>query len=170
MKEFIFCILITFFLFSCSSVDDPLSQEQYISITLTYKDSVETLKIVDKSFSPVDGAKYFDTSTAKYTSIMLSDRTDNEPYFLSVIFPGDTIGNYDWTIPYNSILIQKSKEERIPILININGQTNVTTYGSIGERVEGNFNGVVRNFSSADIININGDFSVQRVDDYNSDL
>ncbi len=170
MKEFIFCLLITFFVFNCSSVDDPLSQEQYISFTLIYKDSVETLKIIDKSFTPIDGATYFNTNDAKYTSIRLHDQTENEPYFLSLTFPGDTAGIYDWTIPWNSILIQKNKDVRAPILIIINGQTNITTYGSIGDRVEGNFNGVVRNLSSADTINIHGDFSVQRVNDYNSDL
>ena len=172
MQKKYICLLLILFLASCLFVNDsnsPLS-EQYITFKLSFKDSIETLIIVDSSLSSLNGATYFNGRTSQYTNIRLQNGNDNIPNFLSISFPSYHIGKYNWLDRPTYILIQKDKDELPPLLFPISGQTNVTIYETIGGKVEGNFNGIVRKAFSRDTINISGEFSVQRLDDNYPDL
>jgi hypothetical protein len=168
MRKCIFYLIITLFLISCSSVNDSIHQEQYISVTLTYEDSVETLKIVDNTFLQGQGATY--SVNSDITIINLIDLTADKPIGLNISFKGQATGEYDWTILHSSYLMTINKNNLVYSLITISGQTNLTKYGAVDGRVEGNFDGIVFDTSSRDTLNVIGEFSVRRQKDFNPDL
>ena len=157
MKKILISIVIVFFALSCSSINDSDSDkdEQFISIILSKDNFEDTLGIVDTSF--LTGAIYFPVDSIGYTSVSLFNYLDAEPYHLSIAFPGNQVGMVNWSNSrWNLIHILKKEGDPIPIYITYDGYTDITRYGSIGERIEGSLYGLLVEMSTRDTLAVEG--------------
>jgi hypothetical protein len=97
---------------------------------------------------------------------LFSDSND-EPRHMSLAFQGNKIGTLDWSSSsWNLISIDEDGIPGPPIYMTHNGQTTITKYGSIGERVEGTLSGIIVEMTTRDTLTANGEFSVIRIKDF----
>jgi hypothetical protein len=164
-------LAITLTAFSCLT---PLSgdgekDEEYISFALTGANVAKTYKITGASLA--GGAIFFTKNN--YTSISVNNDPDKKPHRLGVTFPGKGAGRYEWTpFSMNLIAIDEDGQPPYPLFIPHEGYTEVTEYGSVDEKIEGNLAGILievhnGDFYLNDTLNISGTFSVYRRADYN---
>lgn len=159
----------------CSGLDNDDATLQYIQVTFSHPDSTEHYKIED--FSAFPGAVYYKPPIASFlanadslgfTSAGLFDFSGSIPFHISVSFTGNSEGTFYWNSDSleSTYIFQKNQEEFGILFRMLEGYTNVTKYGAIGERLKGRFFGTVLNTETADTVILDGDFSVIRGKDF----
>jgi hypothetical protein len=98
-------------------------------------------------------------SSLSVTGVQLKYTINTDTLNLLIYFPGQATGTYQWVTADNFVVLFISpagKEYRNKVN---SGTTNVTAYGSTGQKIEGNFEGAVINKSSPyDTIQVKSSF------------
>ncbi len=114
------------------------------------------------------------TSTDQMTACVIYGATGNDSLLIVIEFPGKSTGNYQWqAFTQNSsnvngvaVNVYNSKGTNNYFIPAAGGKTNVSTYGSVGQTIEGTFNGTIQDaVTSSTTITISGSFKVLRVPD-----
>ena len=103
-------------------------------------------------------------TVSHFTSVTCYAPTTDSLY-LSVAFPSNTTGTYNWTLGTNSYSIVILYINGAEYYSYANGQTNVTKYEGAGGKIEGTFSGYLHSMTATDSINVSGSFSGTRVTD-----
>ena len=170
-------LIISFIIFQCSSLFDSEAENQYIRLTLSGENVNEKLFIEDNS--TVQGVVYFNVQddvygspinggdSLGYTQAGLFDFSGSTPFHLSVSFPGKKTGTYEWLARgfEGRITIQRTSDIYSEFK-NLQGHIQVDKYGDIGERVKGSIFGTVVELSSNDTLQVTGEFSLIRKNDF----
>ena len=170
VKKLIILFGILSFIFGCSSINESEQDDQFISITLSGDNYSKTLRIDNSIRSGAmyvtDSQVYPYTDSLNYTLLTLFNSEDAEPYYISMTFPGKEEGIFNWTNSISSLLIIQLTEGFGTGFLNLQGTTEVTKYGSVGKRIEGNISGALLETSTQDTINVIGEFSLIRDNDF----
>ncbi len=173
MNKFISIIFSFFFIIyflSCSSntssETEPNKDNNKITITIDgggYTNDEYELSVTNSFIN--SGAFFY--ADSNFTECRIYGTSGSIPHSVDLFFSGDSIGLYDIQpiFPsYNYIIMQLSSNPII-MLNPISGQIQITNYGEIGQRIEGNFTGDFIKRSSFDTLNVVGTFSFIRNDD-----
>lgn len=171
MKIFYFIpfIVITFILMSCN--EDTISDNNKgtiahkVTITLNGGDFSNETHTIETPLFISSGATLDTASISTYCKVYGSP--EDIPYSVDIVFPNQEIGSYSWEglLQYSFINIQltSSSSGFNQLISTTDGKTTITSYGKVGELIIGNFNGDFIQRSTYDTVNINGNFSIQRI-------
>ena len=170
VKKLIILFGILSFIFGCSSINDSDQDDQFISLSLSGSNYKKTLRIDNSIRSGAmyvtDSQVYPFTDSLAYTLLSLFNSEDAEPHYISITFPGKEEGLYEWSRSISSLLLIQLAEDFGNNFFNLQGSTEVTKYGSIGKKIEGNISGTLLEISTQDTINVIGEFSLIRGNDF----
>ena len=99
------------------------------------------------------------------TAVQFSGKVDNDTLYMAIIFKGNNTGTFSWNDETGIILYKSTSTGYYTYLGTSQGTSTVSTYGSVGNKVEGNVNGKLIEASSLAEINITGNFSAARIPD-----
>lgn len=162
-------------LIACSSSIDPDTDNQYIRIYFYYPDS--TLHYIIEDDATVQGAIYYvpyelsflaNADKLGYTSAGLFNFSGGTPFHIGVSFTGKGTGVYYWNDDSleSMLVFQETDSAFDQSYLFYSGKTEVTKYGKVGERVKGSFSGNAILKSTSDTLEIFGDFSLIRRNDF----
>lgn len=166
----IFSFLFIVYFLSCSSNKstevEPDPENNKINFILNgggYLNSQYELSI---SNSFINSGAYFHTDSV-YTACHIYGYPSSVPHSCELYFSGDSIGLYELqsTFPSHNYIMINLLFNSADRLYPISGQTEVTHYGEIGQRIEGNFAGDFLIRSSFDTLNVVGTFTFVRNED-----
>lgn len=165
MKTLMYITVIVSFIFliisgckdDSTSTTGPTQQEEVNKITFN-GGGYSNLSVIPSSTF----AGYL--SSIGMTSVQFTCLVNSDTLLLITYFPGQTTGTFSWSTANTYailFLIPSGNEYRNTAN---SGTTNVTTYGSTGQNIEGDFNGnVVRTAAPHDTVRIScPKFSVKR--------
>lgn len=115
------------------------------------------------------------TLTQGYSSFLTSDhetyaafwrKTANDSVYVAFQFTGSSSGTFNWRAEnYDAAVIMMNDDNALLYLAASEGKTNVVTYGTVGQKIEGTISGRLVEVSTMDEIIISGTFSIERGSD-----
>ena len=156
-------ILSVMFFYACSSdSDNPIDPNNVTNSTATL--TLNGSGYTNKSVTLSNGLAEYSVSDT-VTAVQFSGKVDNDTLYMAIIFRGNNTGTFSWNDETGIILYKSTSTGYYTYLGISQGTSTVSTYGSVGNKVEGNVNGKLIEASSLAEINITGNFSAARISD-----
>lgn len=104
------------------------------------------------------------------TAIIFSGTLNSDSLLLYIMFKGNQGGVKPWDNDNSGVWLYQKKSSGSTYYLSDSGgsgSTNISSYGSVGGKIEGSLNGKIVEPVSSDEVTITGNFSATRVPDVN---
>ncbi len=113
------------------------------------------------------------SSTDQVTNCIFYGKSGSDSVLVVVAFAGTATGNYQWeefnqnSSFMNGVIVSfyNSSGNNKYCVPKATGQTSVIKYGTVGQTIEGSFNGSTQEIVSSSVISVSGSFKATRVPD-----
>ncbi|MGE5621057.1 MAG: hypothetical protein ACM3U0_00655 [archaeon] len=175
-KKHVFSVLVfsVFLLVSfqgCSKKDsNPAAPEEKTNpyftgtATLTLNGSGYSNKVLSSNTSTAGYSdEYKGTVVVAYVSAASDSAT------AMIVFPGKATGNFSWkgivteenVARWDGVSLTYGVEK---IYVPVSGETKITSYGNVGQNIEGTFSGKMKEMTSGNEVSVSGSFKSKRVE------
>lgn len=101
------------------------------------------------------------------TAILFSGKLNSDSLYFFVVFQGKQTGVINWN-DNNGVLFYKKSSSGLNMYIGSSqGSTTISSYGSVGSKVDGSVTGKIIDATTQTEVNISGNFSSTRTPDIN---
>ncbi len=108
---------------------------------------------------------YSVTDTA--TAVQFIGTVNADSLIMLIVFRGNQTGNINWDND-NGVILYKNGTSGLSTFIGVSqGSTTISSYGSIGGKVDGSVSGKLVDAATQAEVNVSGNFSATRIQDIN---
>jgi hypothetical protein len=101
------------------------------------------------------------------TAIQFIGTVNADSLIMLIVFRGNQTGNINWNDD-NGVILYKSGTSGLSTFIGVSqGSTTISSYGSIGGKVDGSVSGKLVDAATQAEVNVSGNFSATRIQDIN---
>lgn len=147
----------------CSkSESNPVNPGENNSAVSTATVKIDGAGFVNKALNSSSGvAVHIPSEDLTYATFWGANNSDS--ISVSLIFPGSQNGSFQWNEINSGVALIISSGNVVNVFASdANGSTTVTSYGNIGGKITGKFDGTLYNGSRTDSITISSEFSLVR--------
>lgn len=165
--KIIFLLLIVTFTEGCSDANNlvDINDNEFLNahakVTLNgagYKNEEIVFNTGYSSFSKVDNQTY----------IGIWGSYENDTVYIALQIEGSGTGIFNWNKQSGDLVVNKmNSNDAFLFIADSRGNNTISSFGKVGERIEGKISGRLYEISSLEEINVQGNFSVVRGPDSN---